>query len=85
MSLSAQDMEEGVCRSESSDSDCSSPRGPKGGGTLKTCAVCLEDYRSASPTAIAQCAAKSQSLSEVSVEEGRRCGGCFCKHRPTSR
>ena len=46
--LSVQDMEEGVCRSESSGSDCSSPRGPKGGGTLKTCAVCLEDYRSAS-------------------------------------
>ncbi len=36
-----------MCRSESSGSDCSSPRGPKGGGTLKTCAVCLEDYRSA--------------------------------------
>lgn len=32
----------------SSGSDCSSPRGPKGGGTLKTCAVCIEDYRSAS-------------------------------------
>ena len=22
-----------------------SPLGPKGGGTLKTCAICLEDYR----------------------------------------
>lgn len=22
-----------------------SPKGPKGGGTLKTCAVCLEDYK----------------------------------------
>eukprot|EP00891_Asterochloris_glomerata_P002536 jgi/Astpho2/2536/Aster-x0539 len=27
-----------------STSDEGSPRGPKGGGTLKTCAVCLEDY-----------------------------------------
>lgn len=40
-------MEEGVPPSlASSASDCSSPRGPKGGGTLKTCAVCIEDYRS---------------------------------------
>lgn len=43
--LPAQDMEEGVPSSGSSGSDCSSPRGPKGGGTLKTCAVCIEDYR----------------------------------------
>lgn len=27
-----------------SDSSGDSPRGPKGGGTLKTCAVCIEDY-----------------------------------------
>lgn len=26
-------------------SDEGSPLGPKGGGTLKTCAICLEDYR----------------------------------------
>lgn len=26
-------------------SDGGSPLGPKGGGTLKTCAICLEDYR----------------------------------------
>ena len=26
-------------------SDDGSPLGPKGGGTLKTCAICLEDYR----------------------------------------
>ena len=28
------------------NSDEGSPLGPKGGGTLKTCAICLEDYRS---------------------------------------
>lgn len=27
-----------------SSSSGGSPRGPKGGGTLKTCAVCIEDY-----------------------------------------
>ncbi len=37
--------------SASSDSGTSSPRGPKGGGTLKTCAVCIEDYRCARSTA----------------------------------
>ena len=26
-------------------SDGGSPLGPKGGGTLKTCAICLEDYK----------------------------------------
>lgn len=26
-------------------SDDGSPLGPKGGSTLKTCAVCLEDYK----------------------------------------
>lgn len=26
-------------------SDEGSPLGPKGGGTLKTCAICIEDYR----------------------------------------
>ncbi len=26
-------------------SDEGSPLGPKGGGTLKTCAICLEDYK----------------------------------------
>ena len=26
-------------------SDEGSPLGPKGGGTLKTCVICLEDYR----------------------------------------
>ena len=41
----AQDMDEVVPSSGSSTSNCSSPRGPKGGGTLKTCAVCIEDYR----------------------------------------
>ena len=41
----AQDLEEVVPSSGSSASNCSSPRGPKGGGTLKTCAVCIEDYR----------------------------------------
>ncbi len=30
-----------------SSSSCSSPRGAKGGGTLKTCAVCIEDYECA--------------------------------------
>ena len=29
----------------SSDSDDGIPRGAKGGGTLKTCAICIEDYR----------------------------------------
>ena len=31
--------------SDSQSSGSSSPRGPKGGGTLKTCAICIEDYR----------------------------------------
>lgn len=31
----------------SSSSGSSSPKGSRGGGTLKTCAVCLEDYRHA--------------------------------------
>ena len=43
--FAAQDMEEVAPSSGSSTSNCSSPRGPKGGGTLKTCAVCIEDYR----------------------------------------
>lgn len=46
--LGAQDVEEGAVPSTaSSESGTSSPRGPKGGGTLKTCAVCIEDYRCA--------------------------------------
>jgi hypothetical protein len=32
----------------SSQSSSGSPKGARGGGTLKTCAVCLEDYRRAS-------------------------------------
>ena len=31
----------------SSQSSTGSPKGARGGGTLKTCAVCLEDYRRA--------------------------------------
>jgi hypothetical protein len=33
-----------VFASAGSTSSGDSPRGPKGGGTLKTCAVCIEDY-----------------------------------------
>ncbi len=31
----------------SSQSSGGSPKGARGGGTLKTCAVCIEDYRCA--------------------------------------
>lgn len=50
-----QDLEAGVPSSNSSESEASSPRGPKGGGTLKTCAVCIEDYRRASICPTIQC------------------------------
>ena len=73
MSLPVQDMEEGVCRSESSGSDCSSPRGPKGGGTLKTCAVCLEDYRSASTVLSVCCNAALTCLLVLLLLRKRGC------------
>lgn len=42
----AEEEGEAPCSSRGSSSS-SSPRGAKGGGTLKTCAVCIEDYECA--------------------------------------
>ena len=38
----------------SSQSSSGSPKGARGGGTLKTCAVCLEDYRRATASDASQ-------------------------------
>ena len=57
----SQDEEAVPCGcSDSQSSGSSSPRGPKGGGTLKTCAICIEDYR-CTPTL---------SCSEITFEYG---------------
>ncbi|EIE26579.1 hypothetical protein COCSUDRAFT_39634 [Coccomyxa subellipsoidea C-169] len=48
------DLEAGIPSSNSS-SEASSPRGPKGGGTLKTCAVCIEDYRDGEKLRVLPC------------------------------
>ncbi|KAK9916228.1 hypothetical protein WJX75_000255 [Coccomyxa subellipsoidea] len=48
------DLEAGILSSNSS-SEASSPRGPKGGGTLKTCAVCIEDYRDGEKLRVLPC------------------------------
>lgn len=41
--------------SGSSSSSGGSPRGPKGGGTLKTCVVCIEDYREGDKLRVLPC------------------------------